>query len=105
MQWRGESLYTQPPTIGQVILAPELKSLVQQQDISLGELTLKPSGYIVDEPDVGMNFFRLAPKVIAHHDDVLNSGLIGPASRVKYRLLLAGNPQQLNAYRKTLTLR
>ena len=50
-----------------------------------------------------MNFFRLAPKVIAHHQDVLNSGLIGPASRVKYRLLLAGAPEQLNTYRKTLT--
>ncbi len=103
LQWRGDAFYTQPPYPGQVILAPELESLVQQQDISLGELTLKPSGYIVDEPDIGMNFFRLAPKVIAHHEDVLNSGLIGPASRVKYRLLVAGNPQQLDTFRNTLT--
>jgi putative ABC transport system permease protein len=51
------------------------------------------------EPDRGGSRFMLAPRLIVHMDDLLESELIGPGSRVRWRLLLAGSETAVAAFR------
>lgn len=67
--------------------------------ISLGKLSLKLRGQINREPDVGGRFFQFAPRLVINYEDVLKSGLLTPASRAQYRLLLAGPATAIAHYR------
>lgn len=67
--------------------------------IGLGEKQFRIDGVIVQEPEAAVGFLNLGPRVIMHRDDLPATGLIQPGSRVSYRLLLAGDPQSIEAYR------
>lgn len=59
---------------------------------SLGHLSLRLAGYLSHEPDRGLNPFALAPRLLVSLEDMPASGLIQPASRVSWRMQLAGEP-------------
>jgi len=63
--------------------------------IEVGELKLPLTRVVTEEPDRGGDLFQFAPRVLMHLDDVPRTGLVGPASRVSHRLLLAGAPDDL----------
>lgn len=72
--------------------------------LTIGALSLRVSALIVQEPDRGMNFVNLSPRVMIRHERLQESGLIAPGSRISYRLWVAAQPgtslasiQQLNA--------
>jgi putative ABC transport system permease protein len=73
--------------------------------IQLGDLDLLAAGRLVDEPDRGGSLFQLAPRLMVAFEDAERSGLLGPASRVEYRLLLAGDAQALATMRDWLSAR
>ncbi len=56
----------------------------------LGDATLRVARVIVLEPDRGTGFSSFAPRVMIHAADLPSTGLIQPASRVSYRLAVAG---------------
>lgn len=72
--------------------------------LELGRLELTVTRLLDYRPDQGFSFVELAPTLLIHHDDVAASGLIAPGSRVSYRLLLAGEPDALSAYRDRVDL-
>jgi putative ABC transport system permease protein len=55
----------------------------------LGDKTFIIANLIVQEPDRGAGFMSFAPRVMLHADDLAATGLVQPASRVTYRLMLA----------------
>ena len=61
--------------------------------VSLGarEFTIERS--IAYEPDRGGDLFSLAPRVLMNIADLPSTELVTPASRVQYRLLIAGPPR------------
>jgi putative ABC transport system permease protein len=59
------------------------------------EMTLAAD--IVRTPDSG-NVFRLAPRVVMNLADAESIGLLGPGSRVRHRLLVAGDADAIDAY-------
>jgi len=63
--------------------------------ITVGELAVPLTRVVTEEPDRGGDLFQFAPRVLLHLDDVPRTGLVGPASRVSHRLLLAGPPDAL----------
>lgn len=73
--------------------------------VQVGDVELRAAGVLVDEPDRGGNLFQLAPRLMIGYEDVLRSGLLGPASRVRHRLLLAGDPAAIDGMRGWLTER
>ncbi len=77
----------------------------KQPTLPLGELQLQLSGVIIEEPDRGDNLFQLAPRLMVHINDAQRSGLLGPASRISHRLLVAGDARQLADYRRWLKSR
>ncbi len=59
-------------------------------ELLLGEARLRIAKIIVNEPDRGAGFMNFAPRVMINQADVAATGLIQPASRVSYRLAVAG---------------
>jgi len=70
--------------------------------IQLGERGFTASRVLSYEPDRGGDLFQLAPRVLLNAADLPSTGLITPASRVRYRLLLAGSETAITAYRHRL---
>lgn len=93
----------QGPGIGEVFIESRLWNKLSATDESvklpLGELSLDLTGEIITEPDRGGSLFQLAPRVMLNLQDVQASGLLGPASRAKHRLLVAGSVTQVTEFR------
>ncbi len=64
----------------------------------LGDATLTIARIIVTEPDRGAGFMSFAPRVMLALTDLPATGLVQPASRLNYRLAVAG-PAALSAAR------
>ncbi len=60
------------------------------EDIWLGEARFRVSALIASEPDRGAGFGSFAPRVMIRQSDLAATQLVQPASRVTYRLLVAG---------------
>ena len=58
--------------------------------ILLGDAALQISRVILIEPDRGAGFMSFSPRVLINEADLAATGLIQPASRVTYRLIVAG---------------
>ena len=86
-------------------LRDRLGVVIGQHEVQLGEVRLRAAGLLVDEPDRGGNLFQLAPRLMLNYADVERSGLLGPGSRVKHRLLLAGDAAAVAAMRGWLEQR
>lgn len=71
--------------------------LLIQLDIEVGDrIELGAGEFVVSrvlmlEPAIGGGFQNLAPRLLMHMDDVPGTGLVQDASRVTYRLLVAGD--------------
>ena len=72
--------------------APLLDALGLQigDKLLMGDISLRLSRIVVIEPDRGAGFMNFAPRVLINQRDVAASGLVQPASRVGYRLAVAG---------------
>ncbi|PVV10036.1 MAG: ABC transporter permease [gamma proteobacterium symbiont of Ctena orbiculata] len=68
--------------------------------IKVGKSSFRVSRIIVYEPDRSANLFRLAPRLLIPIGDIPETGLLGPASRVRHYLLLAGSSSQMSDYRE-----
>ncbi len=65
----------------------------------LGYTELVITRSLVFEPDRGGSRFMLAPRMMVNLADLLESGLLGPGARARYRLLVAGAESDVNAFR------
>ena len=79
-----------------------LESLNLKMDdaLLLGDATFRISTVIVIEPDRGAGFMNFAPRVMINKADVAATGLIQPASRLTYRMAIAGEPAQVEPFVK-----
>lgn len=89
------------PQPGQVWVDPAVLSqlgLQTGQLLQLGSSSLRIAGVIVQEPDRGMGFMSLAPRVMMNAADVQATGLVQPASRVRWRLAVRGKAAQVQTW-------
>jgi putative ABC transport system permease protein len=66
--------------------------------LQLGQSRFRVAGQITLEPDRGNNFVNFAPRVLMRLDELAATGLVQPASRVTWRLLVAGDPAPVKAF-------
>ncbi|MDH1704008.1 ABC transporter permease, partial [Comamonas terrigena] len=59
----------------------------------LGDASLRIARILTVEPDRGAGFMAFAPRVMIHAADVPATGLVQPASRLTYRLAVAGDAE------------
>jgi putative ABC transport system permease protein len=67
--------------------------------LQLGHSTFVVAAILTQEPDRGINFFGVAPRLMIGLDDLQATGLVQPGSRIRYRLLVAGEPGPVAAFR------
>ncbi|MBA3979224.1 MAG: ABC transporter permease [Alcanivorax sp.] len=58
--------------------------------LTVGRQALTVTRIIRQEPDQGAGFYSMNPRILFHSDDLPATGILGPGTRVSYRLLLAG---------------
>ncbi|HMS79000.1 MAG TPA: ABC transporter permease, partial [Burkholderiaceae bacterium] len=66
--------------------------------LQLGDASFRIERLIVIEPDRGAGFVNFAPRAMIALDDLEGTRLVQPASRVTWRLLVAGDPVPVAAY-------
>jgi putative ABC transport system permease protein len=76
----------------------ESLGLSMGDDLLLGDATLKIERLIVVEPDRGAGFLSFAPRVMLHMADLPATGLVQPASRITWRLAVAGPDAAVKAF-------
>ena len=76
------TVWVEPAVLDSLQLAPG-------DSLLLGELRLTIARLISQEPDRGAGFMSFAPRVMLQADDLAATGLVQPASRVTYRLMVA----------------
>lgn len=89
------------PAVGQVWVDPVLLDALDVQVgqvLALGERQLRITGVIEREPDRGAGFMNFAPRVMLNAADVASTGLVQPASRVTWRMAVAGPEAVTQAY-------
>lgn len=71
-------------------------------EVEIGRRAVILDKVLTWEPDRGGSRFMLAPRLIVHLDDLLASELLGPGSRVRWRLLVAGNEADVAEFRRRI---
>ncbi len=91
------------PAAGQAwVDAPLLEALGLKvgDPLLLGDARLTVSAVIVIEPDRGAGFMNFAPRVMINSTDIAATKLIQPASRLTYRMAVAGEEPPVQAFVK-----
>lgn len=70
--------------------------------LSVGARPLRVGAILTLEPDRGVNFFSVAPRLLMNIGDLAATGLVQPGSRIAYRLLLAGQVEAVRAFRTSI---
>jgi len=86
------------PAPGEIWVEPRLLALLDTElgaTIDLGQSRFKISRLITFEPDRGGDLYNIAPRIIMRLDEIPATGLVVPASRVRHRLLYAGDEAAL----------
>ncbi len=89
------------PNAGAVwVEAPLLEALgLQMGDtLLLGDASLRIDRIITNEPDRGAGFMSFAPRVMLNRADIDATALVQPASRISYRLALAGDDGRIKTF-------
>lgn len=93
------------PAKGQAYADPRLLQalgLKAGDDLEFGAGTLRIAGIIESEPDAGGDLLTLSPTLLVNRADVEGTGLLGPGSRINYRLMFAGPATDIAAFRQWL---
>jgi putative ABC transport system permease protein len=64
----------------------------------LGDTQVRLAQVLVLEPDRGAGFMNFAPRVMINRADLAATHLVQPASRISYRLAVAGEPQAVKRF-------
>ena len=68
--------------------------------VALGEQRFTIAALLTQDPSLTLSVLGMGPRVVMARADVDATGLIVPGSRVVHRLLIAGEPAPVEAYRQ-----
>jgi putative ABC transport system permease protein len=94
----------QPPP-GEIYVAPDLLPLLSAKvgdRVQIGEASFTIAGVVAEEPGQLGGVFGLAPRVFLRADEVEQTRVLQPGSRVSYLYQFAGGPAQLGAFSAAL---
>ncbi len=69
--------------------------------IGVGESQLRLTALVVQEPDAAIDYFNIAPRVFLNLADLPATGLVQEGSRLRYRLVVAGEPTAVERFVST----
>ncbi|MBJ6979978.1 FtsX-like permease family protein [Luteimonas sp. MC1895] len=66
--------------------------------VGIGTLELRLAALVAQEPDAALDYFNVAPRVFIHPDDLEATGLVQEGSRIRYRLVVAGEASAVERF-------
>ena len=87
-----------PGTVWVDVNVLDSQGLKMGSSLLLGETQLRIERVIMVEPDRGAGFMSFAPRVMINDADLAASKLVQPASRVSYRLAVAGDDAAMKTW-------
>ncbi|HSX64792.1 MAG TPA: FtsX-like permease family protein [Pseudoxanthomonas sp.] len=69
--------------------------------IGIGTSQLQLAALVVQEPDAALDYFNVAPKVFLNLADLPATGLVQEGSRIRYRLVVAGDSNAVETFTAT----
>ncbi|MFD0738163.1 ABC transporter permease [Lysobacter koreensis] len=66
--------------------------------IAVGDSRLRLAALVVQEPDAALDYFNVAPKVFLNLADLPATGLVQEGSRIRYRLVVAGDASAVDRF-------
>ncbi|MZY04551.1 FtsX-like permease family protein [Acinetobacter pittii] len=94
---------TQAIQSGEVWLSQRAADLLKVKlgdTVSIADGTFRFSGVIVRDSNQELGFSGFSPTVIIHQADIAKTHAIQTGSRIDYRLLMAGSPEQVQSFSK-----
>ena len=70
--------------------------------IVIGDSRLRLAALVVQEPDASLDYFNVAPKVFLNISDLAATGLVQQGSRIRYRLVIAGDASAVERFVNTV---
>ena len=70
--------------------------------IAIGDSRLRLAALVVQEPDASLDYFNVAPKVFLNISDLAATGLVQQGSRIRYRLVIAGDASAVERFVNTV---
>lgn len=80
--------------------AADLLKVKPEDSVSIADGTFRFSGVIVRDSNQELGFSGFSPTVIIHQADIAKTHAIQTGSRIDYRLLMAGSPEQVQSFSK-----
>jgi len=71
--------------------------------VALGDKSFQIDAILLSEPGRGGDLFNVAPRVLMNYGEIQATGLVQAGSRIRHVLLVAGDSQDINKYRKYVT--
>lgn len=96
-------LQTQGPPQGEVWVEPRLAALLNAKvgdNLDVGRVSLTLTGIIAKESDRSAGFYSFSPRLMMNAADLAPADLISTGSRVRWRLLLSGEPVALAKFQR-----
>ncbi|WP_060465418.1 ABC transporter permease [Acinetobacter sp. LMB-5] len=94
---------TQAIQSGEVWLSQRAADLLKVKlgdTVSIADGTFRFSGVIVRDSNQELGFSGFSPTIIIHQADIAKTHAIQTGSRIDYRLLMAGSPEQVQSFSK-----
>ena len=94
------------PNKGEVWIESRLANAINIKlgdKLELGASNLRVAGILVREPSRGGELFSFAPRLMMNSADVAATELLQFGSRVKYQLLMAGEPKKIQQFLAAVT--
>ncbi len=98
----AERATTGGPEPGTVWAEPRLLNalgLTVGDEVAVGVRQFRLDSVLAYEPDRGGEFFNIAPRLLMNLADIPSTNLVRPGSRVRYRLLVAGEDSDVGRFR------
>ncbi len=96
---------TAGPAAGTVWVESRLLDLLDVEvgdELTLGDADFRIAAVLTSEPlaNGGGMLFGVAPRILFNLDDLDRTGLVQPGSRIRYRYLFAGEPAEVERFRR-----
>ncbi|HVR82201.1 MAG TPA: FtsX-like permease family protein [Luteimonas sp.] len=70
--------------------------------VAIGDSKLRLAALVLQEPDASLDYFNVAPRVFLNLADLPATGLVQEGSRIRYRLLIAGDATAVDRFVNTV---
>jgi len=98
---RDADAIPRPGTVWMTRAGADTLGAVVGSTVSIGNARLRLAALVLQEPDASLDYFNVAPRVFLNLSDLATTGLVQEGSRIRYRLVVAGDATAVDRYINT----